>query len=152
MDEITKYNKERWEELAKANVPFSRPFLNLDERSAREMVDPEGMLGDLAGKEVLCLAGGGGQQSVAFALLGAYVSVLDFSESQLERDREAATHYKVRTKTFQGDMRDLSHFGQAAFDIVWHAYSLAFVPDVRPVFSEVARVLRVNGLYRRLRQ
>ncbi|MFQ5795764.1 MAG: class I SAM-dependent methyltransferase [Candidatus Bipolaricaulia bacterium] len=147
MDDIAKYNKERWEELAQANVEYSRPFLDLDPRSAREVVDPEGMMGEVAGKDVLCLAGGGGQQSVAFALLGANVTVLDLSETQLNRDQEAAAHYHVNIETFQGDMRDLSRFETAAFDIVWHAHSLNFVPDARTVFREVARVLRVDGLY-----
>ena len=91
MDDIARYNKERWEELARANVGFSRPYLDLDLTSAREAVDPEGMIDTFAGKDVLCLAGGGGQQSAAFALLGAKVTVLDLCETQLERDREGST-------------------------------------------------------------
>jgi SAM-dependent methyltransferase len=39
-------------------------------------------------------------------------------------------------------------FGDNAFDIVWHAFSMNFVPSVEPVFDEVARVLRPGGLYR----
>ena len=70
MDEIAEYNRARWEELAKANVMYSRPWLDLDETSARTAIDTEGLLGTVAGKNVLCLAGGGGQQSAAFALLG----------------------------------------------------------------------------------
>jgi SAM-dependent methyltransferase len=45
-------------------------------------------------------------------------------------------------------MRDLSCFDAAAFDIVWHAYSINFVPDARPVLREVARILHPGGLYR----
>lgn len=148
MDDIARYNKERWEELAHAGVKYSRPFLDLNPESARELVDPEGILTDIAGKDVLCLAGGGGQQSAAFALLGASVTVLDISEMQLQMDREAAAHYNVQVRTVQGDMRDLSRFGEDAFDIVWHAHSLNFVPDASTVFRQVAQVLRVNGLYR----
>ena len=148
MDDLARYNKERWEELAKANISFSRPALDLDAAAAREMADPEGMMGDVAGKDVLCLAGGGGQQSAAFALLGASVTVLDLSETQLARDQEAARHYGIDVATIQGDMRDLSRFPEASFDLVWHAHSLNFVPDARQVFREVARVLRPGGLYR----
>jgi SAM-dependent methyltransferase len=50
-------------------------------------------------------------------------------------------------KLVQGDMRDLSRFGEDLFDIVWHPYSLNFVPDARIVFREIARVLRVKGIY-----
>jgi len=147
MDDVAKYNKERWEELAKANVPFSRPWLDLDKKTARKMIDPHGMIDEIAGKNVLCLAGGGGQQSAIFALLGARVTVLDFSETQLQRDQQAASHYGVKVRTIQGDMRDLSAFKKDAFDIVYHAHCIAFIPDIHPVFQEVARVLRTDGLY-----
>lgn len=147
MDEIARYNKERWRALVNAHALFTRPALNLDATSAREKVDPEGRLGSVADKEVLCLAGGGGQQSVAFAILGAKVTVFDLSVEQLRRDEEAAAYYGVNVRTLQGDMRDLSCFERAAFDIVYHAYSLGFVPDARAVFEQVARVIRPGGLY-----
>lgn len=148
MDELARYNQERWEELAGANVLYSRPLLDLNQQSAHEQLDPYGVMGEIKGKDVLCLASGGGQQSVAAALLGANVTVVDLSPTQLQRDREAALHYNLQVNTSLGDMRDLSHFGEAAFDLVWHAYSINFVPDARVVFREVARVLRPGGLYR----
>jgi len=148
MDDLSRYNRDRWEELAKANVSFSRPALDLDERSARLMVDPEGVMGVVTGKSVLCLAGGGGQQSAGFALLGTEVTVLDFCETQLQRDRQAAEHYGVRVATILGDMRDLSCFADDSFDVVWHAHSLNFVPDAAAVFDQVMRVIRTGGLYR----
>lgn len=147
MDDVAKYNKERWEALAKANVISSRPWLDLDKKTARKMIDPCGMIDEIAGKDVLCLAGGGGQQSAAFALLRAKVTVLDFSETQLQRDQQAASHYGAKVRTLQGDMRDLLPFKKDAFDIVYHAHSIAFIPDIQPVFQEVARVLRTDGLY-----
>lgn len=147
MDEVARYNKERWEDLARARIVFSRPALDLDEASARRMLDPQGLLGDVEGKSVLCLAGGGGQQSAAFGLLGADVTVFDLSDVQLGRDREAAAHYGLTVRTVQGDMRDLSAFDDDAFDVVWHPHSIKFVPDARTVFGEVARVLRRGGLY-----
>ncbi len=148
MDDVARYNRERWEELARAGVGFSRPALDLDRDSARAMVDPEGQMSEVVGKDVLCLAGGGGQQSAAFALLGATVTVLDFCPTQLERDRQVAAHYGVQVTTVEGDMRDLSCFADDSFDLVWHAHSLSFIPDPRPVFDEVTRVLRIGGLYR----
>ena len=41
---------------------------------------------------VLCLACGGGQQSVALALLNANVTVFDLSEGQLDRDGAEITY------------------------------------------------------------
>lgn len=148
MDDLIQHNKARWEALAAANVAFSRPLLDLTPESARQMLDPYGVMGDVAGQRVLCLGSGGGQQSAAFALLGADVTVFDLSETQLERDRAALAHYGQTARLVQGDMRDLSAFGDAAFDLVYHPYSISFVPDTAPVFDGVRRVLRPGGLYR----
>ena len=147
MDELTKYNMTRWKALVEADALFTRPALSLDPISAQHMLDPDGRLGDVASKDVLCLACGGGQQSVAFALLRANVTVFDLSEAQLNRDREAAAHFNVDIKILQGDMQDLSQFEDAVFDIVYHTYSLGFVPNARVVFQQVARVLRPGGIY-----
>jgi ubiquinone/menaquinone biosynthesis C-methylase UbiE len=147
MDELIKYNIARWKALVEADALFTRPALSLDPISAQHMIDRERRLGDVASKDVLCLACGGGQQSIAFALLNANVTVFDLSEAQLNRDLEAAAHFNVDIKIVQGDMQDLSHFEEAAFDIVYHSYSLNFVPNARVVFQQVARVLRAGGIY-----
>jgi SAM-dependent methyltransferase len=147
MDEVARYNIARWEALAAANAPFSRPALNLDVASAREFVDAERLLGEIAGRDVLCLAGGGGRQSAAFALLGARVTVADLSAAQLARDRAAVAHYGVEIATVLADMRDLSQLPAKSFDIVHQPYSINFVPEAERVFREVARVLRPGGRY-----
>ena len=41
----------------------------------------------------------------------------------------------------------LSINGEPTFDIVYHAYSLGFVPDARVVFQQVARVTLAGGIY-----
>jgi SAM-dependent methyltransferase len=147
MDDIARYNIERWRRLVEANAVFTQPKLDLDAHTARTMVDPENRLGDLSGRQVLCLAAGGGQQSAAFALLGAQVTVFDLAEGQLARDQQTADHYGFSIQTVQGDMRDLSALPAATFDVVWQPYSLNFVPDPQVVFAQVARVLRQGGQY-----
>jgi SAM-dependent methyltransferase len=147
MDEIARYNIARWQALGDADALFTRPVLDLDLTAAQALVDPEGLLGELAGRAVLCLAGGGGRQSVAFALLGARVTVADLSEAQLARDRAAAAHYGVTIAILQADMRDLSALPAGAFDVVHQPYALNFVPETTVVFREVARVLKPGGRY-----
>lgn len=147
MDSVYHFNKDRWEGLVQADALFSRPWLSETKESALQRVDPSGRFGNLNRKNVLCLAGGGGQQSVAFALNGACVSVFDISEGQLQRDEEAARHYGYAISTFQGDMRDMSILAADSFDIISQPYSLNFVPDCREVFAQVTRVLRLGGLY-----
>ncbi|MCA9884474.1 MAG: class I SAM-dependent methyltransferase [Anaerolineae bacterium] len=147
-DDVSDFNKARWEDLAQAGVEWSQPWIDLDMASAREQLDPYEIMGNVTGKSVLCLAGGGGQQSVAFGLLGADVTVIDIAETQLERDQQALAHHGLTARIEQGDMRDLSRFADDSFDLVWNAWAINFVPDTGPVFNEVRRVLRPGGLYR----
>ena len=147
MDTTSKDNRERWNALANANVMHSVPFLDFTREDAADYVYGSGILKDASGKRVLCLANGGGQASVAFGLLGAEVIVLDLSDEQLARDREAARYHGLTVETVQGDMRDLSMFAANHFDVVWQPYSLNYSPTVEPVFLEVARVLRPDGVY-----
>jgi SAM-dependent methyltransferase len=147
MDDISKTNRLRWNDLARANVEYSRPFLDFTVEEAQKYVFRHGILKAVAGRQVLCLASGGGQDSVAFGLLGADVTVLDLSDVQLERDRQAAAHHSLQTKTVQGDMRDLSVFADNQFDIVWQMYSINFIPSVEAVITEVRRVLKPGGVY-----
>jgi SAM-dependent methyltransferase len=93
------------------------------------------------------LASGGGQQSVAFGLLGAQVTVVDLSPDQLDRDRQMAQHYGLELALQQGDMRNLSPLASQSFDIVYQPYSLNFVPDSEVVFRQVARAIKPHGIY-----
>ena len=105
------------------------------------------MLADIRGMEVLCLAGGGGQQSALCSLLGAKVTVLDLTPEQLRRDQVAAQHYGYEVETIQGDMRDLSVLEGRTFDRVIQPISTLYVPDLSELFAGVARVLKSGGLY-----
>ena len=147
MDQISKTNRNRWNALARANVEWSKPFLEFTPQQAESYIYRYNILNNVSGRNVLCLASGGGQDSVAFALLGARVTVMDLSDVQLERDKIAAEHLSLKVKTIHGDMRDLSLFMINEFDIVWQPYSVNFVPSVEPVFKEVARILKPNGFY-----
>ena len=99
------------------------------------------------GDRVLCLAGGGGQQSVIYSLLGAQVTVFDLTPEQLERDHAAARHYGYDVETIQGDMRDLSVFEDNRFSWVHQPISLLYVPDLTEVYEAVNRVLNRGGRY-----
>jgi SAM-dependent methyltransferase len=100
---------------------------------------------DLAGVDILCLASGGGQQGPVLAAAGATVTVFDNSPQQLAQDRFVAQREALQLATVEGDMRDLSVFGDACFDLIVHPVSNVFVPEVRPVWQEAFRVLRPGG-------
>src|SRR5262249_43636571 len=95
----------------------------------------------LAGTRTLCLAGAGGQQAPILAAAGAKVTVFDNSPRQLAQDRLVAEREGLSIETVQGDMRDLHVFGDESFQLVVHPCSNCFVPDVRPIWREVFRVL-----------
>lgn len=166
MDEIVDTNQRHWERMVREGCGFTRPWLDLNPSDLQANLKayakgdlvalpeplfdlyPANVLLDVAGKDVLCLASGGGQQSVVFGLLGAHVTVVDLTEGQLAGDRVAAAHYGYEVTTIQADMRDLSPLRDGTFDLVYQAPSMSYVPDVRPVYDEVARLLRAGGLYR----
>jgi 2-polyprenyl-3-methyl-5-hydroxy-6-metoxy-1,4-benzoquinol methylase len=77
-----KYDNERkWDKLAQNGVLCSQPKLELTPAEAKKNINRHGFYKeDLNGKSILCLASGWGQQSIGFALLGAKVTVVDFSE------------------------------------------------------------------------
>ena len=151
-DDVARYNQGRWEEMAAEGLKYTRPMLDLDPASALELVDSHGLAGDVAGKDVLCLAGAGGQQSAAFGLLGANVTVFDLTATQLERDREAAAHYGLEVRTVQGDMRDLSAFDDDSSTWSTRHTRSTSSPDPLPVFREAARVLRRRAVHAELLQ
>ncbi len=101
---------------------------------------------EMRGRDVLCLASGGGQQGPTFAAAGARVTVLDNSPAQLARDRLVAEREGLDLQTLRGDMADLSAFADESFDLVFHPVSNCFAPAVRPVWREAFRVLRRGGL------
>jgi SAM-dependent methyltransferase len=101
---------------------------------------------DLAGAAILCLASGGGQQGPVLAAAGADVTVFDNSPAQLARDDEVAAREGLSIRTVLGDMRDLTAFAGASFDVVVNPVSNVFCPDLAPVWQESFRVLRPGGL------
>jgi SAM-dependent methyltransferase len=161
-DEAAVRNKRHWERMVQEGCGFTQPWLELDRTLLDQYLQghldpvssplvemyPASLLANIQGQDVLCLASGGGQQSAVFGLLGAHVTVVDLAEGQLEKDRAAAAHYGYEVSTICSDMRELSEIADGSFALVYQAPSMAYVPDVRPVYAEVARVLRPGGTYR----
>lgn len=107
---------------------------------------PREWFGELKGRDVLCLASGGGQQGPTLSAAGANVTVLDQSMRQLDCDRLVADRESLDMRLVRGDMAELSMFDDSSFDIVFHPCSNLFTPNVRPVWREAFRVLRKQGV------
>ncbi len=168
MDNITDIVRDVWNNHVDNNDKYTTPWLNvtkeqIDKISRGELSGlhnptefPQGhklsaiyrdIHGNLSGKKVLCLASGGGQQSVVYSLLGADVTVFDLNEKQLKSDESAARNYGYKIKTAVGDMRNLSVFQNESFDYIFQPISACFIPKLNQLYTEVYRVLKKGGTY-----
>ena len=107
----------------------------------------EWILNKINGRNILCLAGAGGQQGPLLAAAGANVTVFDLSKNMLSKDRLVAESENLSLHIVQGNMCDLSVFSEEFFDIIINPPSLMYVPDVLPVFKECYRVLKTDGMF-----
>lgn len=147
-DPIREQNKRAWDALVAKKQCFTRPADDDEVHDPLGTVDKAGWLGgDVRGKRLLCLAAGGGSQSILYAAAGAEVTVVDISPAMLALDRTAAAERGLQVRTIEASMDDLAALADTTFDIVIHPVSTCYVPEVRPVFREVARVTVPGGLY-----
>jgi SAM-dependent methyltransferase len=154
--DVRAYNREAWNHRVENGnewtVPVS-PEAIAEAREGRWRVVltasrpvPREWFPEMPGRDVLCLACGGGQQGPIFAAAGANVTVFDNSPRQLAQDRLVAERDGLAIRTVEGDMADLSVFSDGCFDLVFHPISNAFAQDVLPVWREAYRVLRPGGI------
>ena len=154
--DIRAYNREAWNTEAEKKNPWTIPVGPEVIAAARRgewsllltplKPVPREWYPPLEGADVLCLASGGGQQGPVLAAVGARVTVLDNSPRQLASDRQVAEREGLEITLVEGDMRDLSVFPDASFDLIFHPVSNVFIPDVQPVWREAYRVLRPGGV------
>ena len=143
-----KTNRRVWNSLADKGSLFAKVATDEECHNPLKVLDGRGWLPEsVTGLDVLCLASAGGWQSVLYAVAGANVTVVDVSDSMLQLDEREAVRRGLNIKTTQGSMDDLRMFEDAAFDIVHQPVSSCYIPDLCPMYAEIARVLRDDGTY-----
>lgn len=141
-------NKAAWDRLARGKSQFARVITDEELLHPLQVLDGRNWLPpSVEGLDVLCLAAGGGWQSILYAAAGARVTVADLSPEMLLLDQREAARRKLSVRTLETSMEDLSELHDQTFDIVHQPVSTCYVPRLEPVFAEVARVLRNDGLY-----
>ena len=146
--EHLQHNRSAWNHLADSGSVFAHTATDEECREPLKTLDSRGWLpASVAGLDVLCLAGGGGWQSVLYAAAGARVTVVDLSDSMLRLDERECRRRGYTVQVIQTSMEDLSMLGDQTFDIVHQPVSTCYVPSVRPVYREISRLLRDDGLY-----
>ncbi|MCH2128286.1 MAG: class I SAM-dependent methyltransferase [Pirellulaceae bacterium] len=147
---VSDHNRQAWDARVRQGDVFTKPAEEDDFRDPLAAVDAPGWLGpekDLRGKELLCLAAGGGRQAPLYAAAGANVTVLDISPAMLELDRQVAHQRGLQIHTVEGSMDNLSMFDQSRFDVVIQPVSTCYVTNIIKVYQQIANVTRNEGLY-----
>lgn len=149
------YNRRAWDRAVERGSQWTIPVTSEEIAEARRgkwqiiltptKAVPRAWFPELRGADVLGLASGGGQQGPLLAAAGANVTIFDNSPRQLARDALVAEREGLPIRTVEGDMRDLSAFADASFDLIVHPCANLFVDDVRIVWREAHRVLRPEG-------
>lgn len=141
-------NRDVYDRMAAAGDPLCRPATDQEIANPLATIDPSGWFeGPIGGKEVLCLAAGGGRQSSLYAAAGAKVTVVDVSPAMLDLDRQVAAQRGHSFRIVETSMEDLSMLPQANFDIVIQPVSTCYVPNIVSVYQQVASVIRPGGIY-----
>ncbi|MDX2155823.1 MAG: methyltransferase domain-containing protein [Hyphomicrobiaceae bacterium] len=102
------------------------------------------LAGDVTGKNVLEIGCGDGDLAVELAKRRAQVSAIDGSAAMIEAARRRISAERVEVDLAVADAEALP-FPEERFDLVVAVTILCFVRDARPVFREIARVLRPGG-------
>ena len=139
-------NRAAWDALADGSS-FAKVATDEELRHPLAAMDSRGWLpADVRGLRVLCLAAGGGWQSILYAAAGAETTVVDLSPAMLDLDRREAARRGFQVTCLEAAMEDLP-LPDAAFDIVHQPVSTCYTPNLTAVYAEIARVLRPGGLY-----
>jgi SAM-dependent methyltransferase len=101
------------------------------------------LLGDIAGKDLLDLGCGMGEESIYFSKLGARVTAIDVSEVGIASLRRRAAFHRLDITALE--MRaDPTSFADASFDRI-HGLGILHHTGVERGLQEVARLLRPGG-------
>lgn len=148
MEDYQLTNQIIWDQRVHNRNPHTRSVSKKDLENPIIHIDPLGWLnGNVTDQKVLCLASGGGLQSILFAKAGAQVTVLDISQAMLEKDKEMARKLGLKVECLHQSMEDLTNLAPSSFDLVVQPVSTCYVPDIVKVYQQVARILKTDGLY-----
>jgi ubiquinone/menaquinone biosynthesis C-methylase UbiE len=144
-----KRNEESWNKLsdhyqAAQIISLENVHYNAYGPGEREL----GIIGEVAGLDILEVGCGGGQNSIVLAKWGAKSVIgLDQSEKQLEYARQLAKSVDVDVRFIKSDMEDMSILEDVSFDLIVSMHAMNYASDIQRVFDECARLLRAGGRF-----
>lgn len=154
MEDITKYtgqNAIAWNEIASvrgARWAAKHP-IDLLKKGGTLSVAVRQLLGELHRVRVLHLQCATGEDSISLAALGAEVSAIDISSSQIEIARSRAAEVGVEVDFVAADLYSVpAHVFLEPFDLVFTAGGvLCWLPDLRRWAELIASALRPGGKF-----
>ena len=104
---------------------------------------------EVKGKKILNIMGSNGIKGIALAVLGAYVTIVDFSEENKRYALEVAESAKVTINYIQSDILKIKDYVENnTFNIVFAEMGiLHYFTDLQPFMSIVYDVLKDNGKF-----
>jgi SAM-dependent methyltransferase len=142
-------NRAAWDATSDEYQERHHKFIGRDEPRWGMWQLPEselGILGDVAGKDVLEYGCGAAQWSILLARAGARPVGLDNSSRQLEHARAALTEAGVDFPLFHASAGE-APLEDESFDIVFCDHGAMTFADPYATVPEAARLLRTGGLF-----
>lgn len=156
MSSTNPFNQAMWNQWVEAGKSYTKPltheqFVSYKDGDLRVGLTigktvPVDWFDKLPGKKILGLACGGGQQGPILASHGYDVTIMDFSEKQLEGDTLVAKRENLTIRTVLADMTTTFPFDDQEFDGIFCPVSNCFIESLENLWKECFRVLRPNGL------
>ncbi|MCK5130469.1 MAG: methyltransferase domain-containing protein, partial [Clostridiales bacterium] len=149
MNQKSETNKIAWEYNAYAfwtkelgsPVDFAKQLVLAPQKALRRHIQ---YLGDVKGKKIANIMGSNGKKAIALSLLGADVTIIDFSESNKKYAMEVAQYAEVDMNYVICDILELDTSTFNNFDIVYlEGGILHYFQDLN-AFTEKLYALTIN--------
>ncbi|MCM2531962.1 class I SAM-dependent methyltransferase [Neobacillus pocheonensis] len=104
--------------------------------------------GKLEGKKILEAGSGTGRISLRFAMEGADVTLLDFSEIAIEQSKERFNKRNLKAEFITCDIMNMKDIPDNTYDVVWNAGVLEHFDknQLCSSITEMKRILKPDGI------
>ena len=152
MNEMHEANRKGWDAVS----PYWQRKIDADGDWNKCHVEPERifapqeleLLKNVSGQEACVLGSGDNMAVFALAGMGARVTSVDISQSQLDIAAGRARELGLDVAFIQSDVTDLSAIEGERFDLVYTGGHVAvWVSDLKTYYAEAVRILKRGGMF-----